>query len=205
MQLMQDKDGAESGRWVVTKAEFAKMRGISASRISQLIADKRLHGGALVGEGVRARIDVVTASEQLGMALDPLQQIAQGRFSAPGGGALGAAGNDNQRILQAKAEQAEIATRAARREEMERLGIYCRTEEVKRIWSRQMAEILAGVESWLSELAAAYAREMRVDQKQALILARQEWRAFRARRADIAAAVAAAEPDVIEDSEAGDA
>jgi len=200
MQPTQNNESTPgAGRWLVSKTEFAKMRGITASRVSQLIADKRLHGSALVGEGVRARIDVETANEQLGGSLDPLQQIAQGRPVDTGlrASAFGHISNDNQRILQAKALQAEISVRQAQREEMERTGVYCLAEDAKRAWSREMADLLTAIESWMTYLGAALSRDMGIDQKQATILLRSEWRAFRTRRADLATSAAAELPDLV--------
>ncbi len=50
---------------IVTKSEFAALLGVSAARVSQFISEKKISGAAIVGRGVRARIRVSVAREQL--------------------------------------------------------------------------------------------------------------------------------------------
>lgn len=50
---------------LISKAAFAKMLNLSRGRISQLIAEGRIAGDALVGENRSARIHVANTLEQL--------------------------------------------------------------------------------------------------------------------------------------------
>lgn len=55
-----------SGPAIMTKAEFAKFRGVTPGRVSHWIAERRLQGSAFVGIGRQARVDVIEAVKQLG-------------------------------------------------------------------------------------------------------------------------------------------
>lgn len=62
---------------IVTKTEYARMRGRDASRVSRWIAEGKITPAALVGEGIRARIWVEQADADLDRNLDLGQQLAQ--------------------------------------------------------------------------------------------------------------------------------
>lgn len=201
MQALQAADQQSaallgSGRRLVSKSEFARLRGITPARISQLIGDGRIHGDAIVGTGPRAQIDANVANQQLGDSLDITQQMAQQRPTAPDGLPLS---SDQKRIQAAKAEQAEISARQARREEAAQAGFYVRTEDVRRAWSRELTELLAGIDGWIAEAAGALTRDLGIDQKQATVLLRKEWRAFRTRRSDLAKNAGQDLPTLIEE------
>jgi len=68
---------------VVTKARFAEMVGRHPAFVTRAIADGKLKGGALVGEGRGTRIRVAEALGQLGRVLDVSQQLAQERPILP--------------------------------------------------------------------------------------------------------------------------
>jgi predicted transcriptional regulator len=55
---------------IVTKAEFASLLGVSRPAVSQYISEKKISGPAIVGSGVRARINVEIARRQLNKNLD---------------------------------------------------------------------------------------------------------------------------------------
>ncbi|MGD0334053.1 MAG: hypothetical protein ABSA90_12500 [Xanthobacteraceae bacterium] len=63
---------------VVTKARFAQLTRVSAPRVSQWIAEEKISGDALVGEGRGARIRVAVAISQLQCTLDPVQRALNG-------------------------------------------------------------------------------------------------------------------------------
>lgn len=175
----------------VSKGDFATLRGVSAARVSQWISAGKLFGPALVGEGIRAKINLEVATEQLG-ALDPVQVQAQRQ--TPAGAALS---DEDRRIRAAKAEQAELDLRQKRRAEQEQLGVYCRTEDVQRAWTRELTELLLGIENWLPDLAMALKGEFGIDRKLVTVALRREFRAFRQRRSDLAKSAAAELPTLV--------
>lgn len=177
----------------VSKGDFATLRGVSAARVSQWISAGKLFGPALVGEGIRAKINLEVATEQLG-ALDPVQVQAQRQAPTPAGAALS---DEDRRIRAAKAEQAELDLRQKRRAEQDQLGVYCRTEDVQRAWTRELTELLLGIENWLPDLAMALKGEFGIDRKLATVALRREFRAFRQRRSDLAKSAAAELPTLV--------
>lgn len=60
---------------IVTKGRFAEISGVSAGRVSQWIAEGKISGPALVGEGRSARISVAHAQQQLRRSLDASQRF----------------------------------------------------------------------------------------------------------------------------------
>lgn len=178
----------------VSKSEFARMRGVSAPRVSQWIDTGKLHGDALVGEGIRAKINVEAATAQLG-ALNQAQVLAQSK--AP---ATAPMTDDQKRISAAKAEQSEIDLRRAKRLEQEQAGVYCRTDDVQRAWTRELTELILGIENWLPDIARALKGEFGIDQKLATVALRREFASFRQRRSDLAKTVAAGLPDLVSEA-----
>lgn len=63
---------------IVRKGEFARMRNVDPSRVSQWISEGKLTGEALVGEGRTARINVEVATRQLLARLDVSQRFGNG-------------------------------------------------------------------------------------------------------------------------------
>jgi hypothetical protein len=64
---------------LVSKSEYARLRGRAPSAVSNWIAEGKLKPPALVGSGPRAKVDVAQADRQLGALLDLGQQLAQER------------------------------------------------------------------------------------------------------------------------------
>lgn len=142
----------------VSKSKFAEMVGRTPAAVSQWIAAGKLHGDALVGEGRHAQINVEVALRQLGMNLDLGQQLAQprpivgGSPSDPGGG--GKPGNDQQRLLKARADREELALEADRAKALEANGRWMVTARAEDEWSRQLAALVQATETWLVTTAA---------------------------------------------------
>ncbi len=63
---------------VVTKGEFARLRGVTPGRVSQWIADGKIGPEAMEGEGRFARIRVAVATAQLKARLDIGQRFGNG-------------------------------------------------------------------------------------------------------------------------------
>lgn len=66
------------GTIIVTKAEFARRRNVSPSRVTQWITEGKISGEAIHGTGRAARIDDLLACQQLSERLDPDQRRANG-------------------------------------------------------------------------------------------------------------------------------
>ncbi|MCA1973611.1 MAG: hypothetical protein LDL44_12300, partial [Caenispirillum sp.] len=88
---------------VVTKGEFAKLRGVAPSAVSNWLRDGKLFGDALVGTGPRARIRVAVAEAQLAATLDPGQQMGQGKVPL----AAAAKAEDESSLARYQAAKAE--------------------------------------------------------------------------------------------------
>ncbi|MDY0882294.1 hypothetical protein ACFPL7_22155 [Dongia soli] len=205
---------ANAVRRLVTKGKLAEIVGVTPGRISQYLREGKIYGDAIVGEGRNASIDVDLACSQLGVTLDAAQLAAQGRpvptgYRSPGSGEGSDTPiplNDAQhRYQQARADQAEIALRRAKREEEEERGVYIRTEDAKREWTRTLTEILVSLEETMPKMADALAAALHIDPKAATVILRGELRAWRESVASNARAAAANQPEVLEeDDPAGD-
>ena len=68
---------------IVTKAQYAALKGRKPSNVSNWIREGKITHLALVGSGVRAQIWVEQADHDLLCTLDPSQQAAQARPFAP--------------------------------------------------------------------------------------------------------------------------
>ncbi|MEI6560382.1 MAG: hypothetical protein WCO00_18450 [Rhodospirillaceae bacterium] len=127
--------------------------------VSKWIREGKLHGPALVGDGRGAQIDVDVALGQLGVSLDLGQQLAQSQpvigraTTAPVEAAP--LPDDQARLLKARADREELALQVdgARAAELE--GRWMPTDDARDEWSRQLAELVQAVETWLVTGAAS--------------------------------------------------
>lgn len=201
----------------VTKGEFARIINVSPGRVSQYIAEGKLYGAALVGEGRAARIAVDVATEQLRNKLDISQRLGNGldtRLAAsPAPAGLPAAPtpppDTAARTLedQIKVEKLEGLRRQRRREEEEdraRAGLYTRTEDVTASTRRLVGTLLDGIEGGLTGMAQAVAARFELPQRDVLHLLRQEFRTVRENIARRTRAAAAELPEVVDDPLEGD-
>lgn len=155
----------------ITKGEFAKLVGRAPSAVSNWIAEGKLTGDALVGEGHRARINVEVALGQLGVTLDLSQQLAQRSpiltaprhgdgelpLSMPGqvpASPVSRPSSDQERLLKAKADREELELRMAHAKAEEQAGRWMLTAEAREVWSQQLSAVLQAVETWLITGAA---------------------------------------------------
>gem|GEM_PF-2490630 len=138
----------------VTKGEFARMVGRAPSAISNWIADGKLSGAALAGEGRAARVVVPEALRQLGMKLDASQQLAQahpvdtslgvGRAPTPG-----APGRAQERLAAAKAEREELALYQERASAKARDGHWLPTQQARSEFAAVLHQAIRTTEVWL--------------------------------------------------------
>lgn len=182
---------------VVTKGEFARMRGVAPSAVSNWLRDGKLFGAALVGTGARARIRVAVAEAQLAATLDPGQQMGQGKVPL-----TAAARPDDEsslaRYQAAKAEREELRLAQEKAEAAAREGEYLRTEEARAAWGAELSAMIAGVEAALPDAANRIAAALQVEPSAVTRLLRTWFRDTRARLSADAEARAAAEEALAE-------
>src|SRR5690349_19821749 len=75
---MNEQTPAVAAEAVVSKSKFAELIGVTKGRVSQYIADRKIFGDALVGEGRNAQIRVDLAKAQLRQKLDIGQRLGNG-------------------------------------------------------------------------------------------------------------------------------
>lgn len=208
----------------VTKGEFARLINVTPGRVSQYIAEGKIGGDALAGEGRSARIVVDVARAQLRRTLDVSQMIGNGvttRLSAGEAAPATAAVTEPPATLpradlvadQIRIEQLRAIRAKNRREEEEaraREGIYSRTADVRAGYRRITARVLSLFEGGLATMASEIASRFEAPQRDVLHLMRTEMRKIRAAAATeaqgAAARLAGTEDDAAsgEDEEDGD-
>lgn len=196
---------------VVSKGEFAAMVQRGPSAVSNWIADGKLGGPALVGEGRRQRIRVDAALQQLGLSLDTGQQMAQARpllgrptaSAAPPAGTVPLGEVDELQLRQARAktEIAEATARKGREDADLRRGRYMLADEARAELARRLSGLLAGVETFHRDVARKIAEQTGASENEVRAVIRGEFRVWRERRAAQAEAQRAAEPELIRDAE----
>jgi hypothetical protein len=89
---------------------------------------------------------------------------------------------------------AEIDLRQARRTELENQGVYCRTEDARRAWTRELIDFVNALDQWLLTAAERLERDHGIDHKAATVLLRGMFREFRQTRSDLARSATQAMP-----------
>jgi hypothetical protein len=193
---------SEAARTIVTKLEYAALKQRSPQAVSNWIAEGKLTAAALVGQGQRARIWVEQADRDLARFLDPSQQAAQPRpidqaaaapppggdlFGAPGTTSPAAAsGDDIARKRRADADSAELAAERARRLAEVESGRWVEAAEAKKQWGAELTKVITELETFIgTALPKAIADHIEgADWKTISVIARQEYRKYRAGVAD---------------------
>lgn len=196
---------------IVSKGEFAARLGVSPGRVSQYIAEGKISGDALVGEGRSARIAVEAATAQLRAKLDINQRFGLNGVStridaAPVEQPVSAPASVpppsdpvEDRIKREKLRQAELMTARLEREDREAHGQYIRASEAREQMSRIAGTMMTMFEGALPELAGAVAAQFELPGRDVLHLMRQEFRRIRDRASASRKEASAAEPATIED------
>ncbi len=200
---------------VVDKSRFAKIIGRSPGRITQLIAEGKISGAALEGDGRSARINVTEAMRQLGLNLHPGQQLAQPRpiFAAPPPPetepppalrpSQSQAEKDQARYTAARADKAEYEAAAMRAQAQARAGTWVEARDAAAAFSRQLRQFVSEVDASLPVFAEALAADLGIESRAAVLILRRVWRDLRAKSAaaarDQAEALPAAIPEPVED------
>lgn len=187
---------------IITKGEFAKLKGRAPSAISNWIADGRITAAALMGSGVRARIWVEQAERDLARNLDPSQQIAQDRpvsMTAPAGGGVQEApaaplpapaeDEDLRRRRRADAESAEHQAELLRMKREREAGRWVEAAGAQKRFSAELVKFVTEVETWAAQkLARMLAEKHGLDWRTLSADVRASWREFRGEKANAAEA-----------------
>ena len=191
---------------VVTKGEYARLKGRSPAAVSNWIADGRISAAALIGDGNRARIWVEQADADLARNLDPTQQWSQRapidlRLEArPAAIDHGAAyevrpssrvdqaavdDDDIRRRRRADADKAEHDAEAARRRNAVDEGRWMEAAAGQREWARELGRVISDIETFLaSTLAHSLAEKYGLDWKELSVELRRAFRQHRTAAAD---------------------
>lgn len=194
---------------IVTKAQFAEMRGVTPSAVSNYIKQGKISEAALQGTGNRAKIWAEQALSDLARTLDQSQQVSRPALSPmlPASVAPSSTSDDEdlrrRRAADAiKAEQEAIA--ATRRNETES-GRWIDAQEVRKEYGQELAKLIGSTDTFVgSTLARALADRFGLEWKDVSLFCRTEYRKFRAAgseqtKADLAAheaALAAEQHDI---------
>lgn len=201
---------------IVRKSEFAALSGVSAGRVSQWIAEGKISGAALVGEGRSAQINVAVAKQQLRASLDISQRFGMNGVSTRLGEEAPAAAaplppaiaesappidSVESRIKAEKLRQTMLTTRRLEEEDRARRGVYVKADDARAENTRLAAEMLKAFDAALSDFASALVAKFQMPERDALHLLRTEFRRVRQRAADRFAVDSAAEPVFVEDGD----
>jgi hypothetical protein len=188
---------------LISKSEFARRCNVSPQRVSQWIAEGKLSGAALVGEGRTSKINEAVAIEQLAGRLDTNQRQGNGIATNLAHVADEADDDDStnaaleKRLLKAKVRGAEMLGQKRAEEEFLRRGILSETSAVQATWSRGFGEMLGAFEGAFPGFASEIAARPGASVKEIVIILRTAWSAERERLATIHRARAAAEPKTV--------
>jgi len=169
---------------ILSKGAYAIRLGKMPSAVSNWIARGKLTGAALTADG---RIVVEEADRQLGLSVDP----GRGRpsisdlVSPP---ALRAIDRDEpQSLAQVRLQRETLALEAQQRAAATERGELMRVDEASRAWAAELEDLLLATEQFVVDLPAKLGEPTR----EAVDVARREWREFRRRRAEQMSAPAA--------------
>lgn len=204
---------------IMTKSAFAAHVGVSAGRISQYIAERKIFGDALEGEGRNAKIRASVAVEQLRKTLDPSQRFgANGAAtrSAPVASELSFDGPEKPKaplkptvivdpfideVAAEKLKQQKITTARMEREEALELGRYMLTDDARREMVKAVAEAFKVMEQAIPEMAKAIAAQFSMSTHDATHVLLKAFRDHRAKKARDFADAAAELEEHVEDEQ----
>jgi hypothetical protein len=209
-------------RTIVTKGDFAKMKGRVPAAVSNWIADGKITAAALVGTGKFAKIWVEQAERDLAINLDPAQQAAQPHpinqtssfqtasvmaptptavivppqeAAPPPAPVASPYADDIGRKRKADADAAEFAAERARRQALADEGRWIEAEPARQQWTGELRKIVGELETYIGTiLPQEIADELQLDWKQVSLIARNSFRSYRQRVADKAAGIDIEEP-----------
>ena len=178
---------------IVSKGKFAALRNVTPGRVSQWIAERKIKGPAIVGEGRNAQIHVLIATQQLRGSLDIKQRAGNGLETnldippvlAPdvtdGAKAPELPITDpiDEHIKRERLEQLRRSNRKLAEEEATRSGRFTDAAETSRRMGTIAAQTITIVEASLSEIATALSAKFQIPQRDVLHLLHAELRKVR--------------------------
>lgn len=188
---------SDEPKTLVTKGQYAQLKGRSPAAVSNWIAEGKISQAALHGEGQRAKIWVEQADRDLVASLDVEQQDRQAAPIVPanyGQAALAAAPvpvgmDDIARKRKADAENAELAAEERRRKMAADSGKWIEAEAARKAWAQELTRQVSDMEIFIvSTLATEIAGIFALDAKQVAVAMREQFRSYREGVADTAAA-----------------
>ena len=188
------------------KSEFAQRCNVSASRVSQWIAEGKIPADALHGEGRMARIRVERAMAALKTRLDLGQRFGNGlatRLDAAGAPAALQANDLDERIKAEKLREVRMRNEDRERERAIAAGRYVPVENHRGAVSRVARVILDALEHEMPELAHRLATRTGADARTVRHELRDGMSHVRSQVADRLDAAAADLPERLETSAVG--
>lgn len=186
--------------------ELAQHLGVSKARVSQYVSQGLL-SGCFKGDGRARQFDLGRVQAALGRRLDPGQMMgngAQTKQALKSGlpkdilvrptprqtdGVLGA--GDLDRYELARIQSAEEDARRKRRDNEKDEGRWVLADEAQRQAARALAQEIAQFETLIREAGRAVADEFGLDFRSVRKLLMDEWRRYRADRAEALGSAAA--------------
>lgn len=191
----------------LTKGQFATLTGVTPGRVSQWIAEGKLTGSALVGEGRSARINVAVASDQLRLKLDTNQRFGLNGLgtalpSPPPGSPVNSFPSSSlacedrsqtpsaaaipedpveARIKAEKLRQSELVTARLEREDREARGLYLRADDARAEMAGLAGTLFAIFEGAITDFANALAGKFELSMRDVQYALQQEFREVRVR------------------------
>jgi hypothetical protein len=183
----------------MTKGDFAAAIKVSPGRISQYIAEGKIFGEALAGEGRAAKIRASIARQQLSKTLEPSQRfgangsalrgpepIADSELFAPSSDAAAPRttspsprDTEVDELAQLRLRRERVATEKAEREDMLEIGRYMLAADARRQMSRAVNEAFKVMDLGLGEMAKVMAEEFGISQHDAQHALQRAFRAVR--------------------------
>lgn len=197
---------------VVSKQDFAKLVGVNKSAVSNWIARGHLSGAALVGKGLRARIDVEAAKEQLRDNLDPSQiggtqtakldepvPVKASAAPTPSASIPTSGRTIESHIKVARLRQLNLSNEKAKLEAAVVAGKYVSADDARQSAGRIAGQLMATFESAIVEFSNSIAAQSDLSSRDAARLLKGVWRAIRQREAKVVRAEVQGMPAVVND------
>jgi hypothetical protein len=205
---------AQVGDLILPKGEAARELNVSPGRVSQYIAEGKIYGDAIVGEGRSAKINVTIARQQLRSSLDIGQRFGNGigtdladrEVAASGGQVDDLVSSDDsggqmavpplreirtrvvdpteEAIKLARLRSLDFGNREKAEAELARRGTYARSGDVAGSMAMLAGAMMNVFEGSLSDFANAMAAKFEVSQRDVLHLLRQEFVGVRRKAAE---------------------
>lgn len=198
----------------VTKGDFAALIGVSPGRISQYIAEGKIFGDALVGEGRSARICVERARSQLSKTLEPSQRFgANGVAGKRVAEVAAAAPPSDQRpeppssdpyvdaIAAERFKQQRLTTARMERDEALAVGRYVLADDARMAQTKAVVEAFKVMEVAVQEMAKAISAQHGVPHRDAVLTLQKAFRDTREKQARQFSDLADTLPKLVEAAE----